>query len=188
VIARSGRTQQVLNLLLAEFRPEQATRHAVENGVRTRLSEIKMIGRKRRPQSTADIARRWLNPKPVDRSILPERNTLPFATLESNVAGETKVTRAGACDHAVDEICHPLFGHGLDRHRNVHMGCVRAARIDVDQVVTDQLCVFGLAVGRQAYHFVLARIDFAEKDGRGRCSTSIVHICRLSTSIDSTCI
>src|SRR5258708_6558566 len=155
-----------------------------------RLTEKKMRGGRCRPQGSAGIARRRLDPQAVALA----RTQYPSIcdAIQSSPAGQTQCARAEASDGVVDESIDNLLGHRLKRSRNVHMTLrqpfvglsrrsaqkvrelrvshaqasaiveiskiemERSVRLKFKKIVADQRSVFGLAIGRQAHHLVLA--------------------------------
>src|SRR5262245_26142748 len=112
LVPRTSGTQAALYLALAKFRAEKAPRHAVEAIVwPARPMQIEMIGCECRSHGPASIARRRLDPQPVD---LPRAPYLSIChTIQCHSPSKTQRPRAKASESVVHQPSDNFFGHHL---------------------------------------------------------------------------
>jgi hypothetical protein len=126
LIARAGRVQPLLDLVLVEGGTEQAPRHAIEAVAAVervvpvaRLAEVEVIGRQRRAHRPASVAGRRLDPEAID--LAGAQHTAVGHAIEGNAACQAKIAHAEALDHVLHQPLHHLLGDELDRCGDIHL-------------------------------------------------------------------
>ena len=89
----------------------------------------------------------------------------------SDIHVERRQQLIGRAHRLAEQLGKAFVGHG-EAGAIIEIGEIeaeRAVRLQIDQVVEDELCVFRLAIGREPHHLVFAGVDLeAGVIGRGR--------------------
>ena len=112
--------QPALDLVVRELRPEVAAAHAVHGAIDVAAFFVEqVVSHERGTQRAAGIARRGLQPQPLEAAVAQELAVRH--AVERHTAGEAQVLLPRLLGDAAREFEDHFFGHRLDRGREIHL-------------------------------------------------------------------